>query len=85
MFSCTLLTSPVVRPAGYENQSLPVLMWIYGGGLTAGSSADPQYNVSGIVKTGSDLSPTIHWRFDKLPPRCLGLPAKPGYPSGRLK
>lgn len=29
-------------------------MWIYGGGLTAGSSADPQYNISGIVKTASD-------------------------------
>ena len=29
-------------------------MWIYGGGLTSGSSADPQYNLSGIVKTASD-------------------------------
>lgn len=44
----------VVRPAGYTNQSLPVLMWIYGGGLTVGSTADPQYNISGIVKTASD-------------------------------
>ncbi|KAK4539832.1 hypothetical protein LTR36_010293 [Oleoguttula mirabilis] len=48
------LTLNVVRPSGYENQSLPVLIWIYGGGLTAGSTADPQYNISGIVKTASD-------------------------------
>lgn len=31
-----------------------MLVWIYGGGLYAGSSADPQYNISGIVKTGSE-------------------------------
>lgn len=43
----------VVRPAGYENQTLPILLWIYGGGLTVGSTADPQYNISGIVQAGS--------------------------------
>ena len=43
-----------MRPTGYENQSLPVLIWIFGGGLTVGSTADPQYNISGIVKTASD-------------------------------
>ncbi|RMY59482.1 hypothetical protein D0863_11918 [Hortaea werneckii] len=47
------LTLNVIRPSGYDNQSLPVLMWIYGGGLYAGSSADPQYNLSGIVNTAS--------------------------------
>lgn len=49
------LTLNVIRPVGYENESLPVLLWIYGGGLTTGSSADPQYNMSGIVKTASDF------------------------------
>ncbi|KAI6819547.1 carboxylesterase [Hortaea werneckii] len=48
------LTLNVVRPSGYDNQSLPVLLWIYGGGLYAGSSADPQYNLSGIVNTASE-------------------------------
>ncbi|EMC98104.1 hypothetical protein BAUCODRAFT_22939 [Baudoinia panamericana UAMH 10762] len=44
----------VVRPSGHQDQALPILLWIFGGGLTAGSSADPQYNISGIVKTASD-------------------------------
>ncbi|KAL1634432.1 hypothetical protein SLS58_010673 [Diplodia intermedia] len=44
----------IVRPSGYTNTSLPVLIWIYGGGLSAGSGADPQYNLSGIVKTSTD-------------------------------
>ena len=47
------LTLNVIRPSGCENQSLPVLLWIYGGGLTAGSSADPQYDMSGIVNTST--------------------------------
>lgn len=48
------LTINVVRPAGLAadaDEPLPVLVWIYGGGLLAGSTADPQYNLSGIVAT----------------------------------
>lgn len=47
------LTLNVVRPAGFEDKKLPVLIWYYGGGLTVGSSADPQYNISGIVNTST--------------------------------
>ncbi|KAG9818137.1 carboxylesterase, partial [Aureobasidium melanogenum] len=47
------LTINVVRPSGYENKKLPVLVWIYGGGLTLGSTADPQYNLSGVVETST--------------------------------
>ncbi|KAK7908819.1 Alpha/Beta hydrolase protein [Apiospora marii] len=52
------LTINVVRPAkGNSNPSepLPVLAWIYGGGLSLGSTADPQYNLSGIVKLSQDM------------------------------
>ncbi|KAI9758761.1 MAG: hypothetical protein M4579_002864 [Chaenotheca gracillima] len=48
------LTLNVIRPHGQHKQKLPVLLWIYGGGLTAGSSADPQYNMSGIVRSSQD-------------------------------
>ncbi|KAK6002215.1 hypothetical protein QM012_001853 [Aureobasidium pullulans] len=47
------LTINVVRPSGHEDRKLPVLVWIYGGGLTLGSTADPQYNLSGIVETST--------------------------------
>jgi carboxylesterase type B len=47
------LTCSVIRPSGYNHKSLPVLVWIYGGGLTLGSTADPQYNLSGIVEAST--------------------------------
>lgn len=54
------LTLNVVRPAGTKaNDALPVLIWIYGGGLTSGSSADPQYNVSGILNVSQRLGQPI--------------------------
>ncbi|KAI1420726.1 Alpha/Beta hydrolase protein [Xylaria sp. FL1777] len=51
------LTLNVVRPHTHNltaADKLPVLVWIYGGGLFAGSSADPQYNLSGIVRASQD-------------------------------
>ncbi|KAH8646868.1 lipase [Xylariales sp. PMI_506] len=64
------LTINVVRPStssstnssttyGTNNKKLPVLVWIYGGGLYWGSSADPQYNLSGLVKVSQDLGEPI--------------------------
>ncbi|EMF13824.1 cholinesterase [Sphaerulina musiva SO2202] len=40
----------VVRPSGYENQSLPVGVWIHGGGLYQGGSRDDRYNLTFIVE-----------------------------------
>ncbi|KAH8817204.1 Alpha/Beta hydrolase protein [Xylogone sp. PMI_703] len=50
----------VVRPAGTSSHDrLPVLVWIYGGGLSGGSSADPQYNLSGIAHVGQELGKPV--------------------------
>lgn len=54
------LTLNVIRPAGNHSGSLlPVLVWIYGGGLYAGSTADPQYNLSGVVRVSQDLGQPV--------------------------
>ncbi|KAK1986730.1 carboxylesterase [Colletotrichum cereale] len=47
------LTINVVRPHGVAaDAKLPVALWIHGGGLTNGGSADPRYNLSFIVEQG---------------------------------
>ncbi|KAI0481768.1 alpha/beta-hydrolase [Xylaria cf. heliscus] len=53
------LTINVVRPAGKSQEPLPVLVWVYGGGLYAGSTADPQYNLSGIVQVSQEMGQPI--------------------------
>lgn len=34
-------------------------VWIYGGGLYTGSTADPRYNLSGIVKVSQDMGQPV--------------------------
>jgi carboxylesterase type B len=43
----------IIRPAGVHLEKLPVLLWIYGGGFTQGSSADPMWNLTYVVDTAA--------------------------------
>lgn len=50
------LTLNVVKPHGYDvNQSLPVAIWIHGGGFTDGSATRPAYNLSYIVENSEKI------------------------------
>ncbi|KZW02675.1 lipase [Exidia glandulosa HHB12029] len=49
----------IVRPSTQTGHPLPVLVWIYGGGLVSGSNSDPQYNLSGIVRTAQEVGQPI--------------------------
>jgi len=50
----------VVRPAGTDPAAqLPVAVWIHGGGLTMGGSADRRYNLSFIVQNSVELGTPI--------------------------
>jgi carboxylesterase type B len=50
----------VIRPAGLDDTAdLPVAVWIHGGGLTTGGSADPRYNLSFIVNHSVEMGTPI--------------------------
>ncbi|KIY48520.1 alpha/beta-hydrolase, partial [Fistulina hepatica ATCC 64428] len=48
----------VIRPSGYENTSLPVLVWIYGG-FQMGGTPDARYNLSFIVENSVRIGKPI--------------------------
>jgi len=49
----------VVRPSGYENASLPIAVWIHGGGFYQGGTADRRYNLSFIVENSVEIGKPI--------------------------
>ncbi|KAH7386387.1 Alpha/Beta hydrolase protein [Cadophora sp. MPI-SDFR-AT-0126] len=54
------LTVDVVRPAGTNSRDkLPVMVWIYGGGFTAGGSADARYNTSYLVNASVAINKPV--------------------------
>ncbi|RDW80939.1 carboxylic ester hydrolase-26 [Coleophoma crateriformis] len=54
------LTINIVRPTGVNaNQSLPVVLWLYGGGFYEGGTVDPRYNLSRIVQKGVEAEKPI--------------------------
>lgn len=57
------LTLDIVRPAAVQpgpvRPLLPVFVWIYGGGFTAGGSADSRYNTSYLVNASISIQKPI--------------------------
>ncbi|THX94206.1 alpha/beta-hydrolase [Aureobasidium pullulans] len=49
----------VVRPSGYENQSLPMLVWIHGGGFYMGGAVDRRYNLTFLVENSVKIGKPI--------------------------
>ncbi|KAK4448281.1 Alpha/Beta hydrolase protein [Podospora aff. communis PSN243] len=50
----------VIRPAGVDpSAQLPVAVWIHGGGLTMGGSADKRYNLTFIVERSVEVGTPI--------------------------
>lgn len=45
--------------AAAQQDLLPVLVWIYGGGLYTGATADPRYNLSGVVRVSQELGQPV--------------------------
>ncbi|CCH40705.1 Liver carboxylesterase 4 [Wickerhamomyces ciferrii] len=53
------LTLNIVKPHGEFNDSLPVAIWIHGGGFTDGSGSRPSYNTSWIVQNSIEIGKPI--------------------------
>ncbi|RPA71466.1 alpha/beta-hydrolase [Ascobolus immersus RN42] len=73
------LTLNVWRPsnaAGATRKGLPVMVWIHGGGFTAGSSDTPVYDAQRLVKnTGNVIIVSMNYRLG-----LFGFPLTPAIP-----
>ncbi|KAI4722066.1 alpha/beta-hydrolase [Aureobasidium sp. EXF-10727] len=49
----------VVRPSGYENASLPMVVWIHGGGFYMGGAVDRRYNLTFLVENSVKIGKPI--------------------------
>lgn len=53
------LYANVIRPSGFDGQSLPVAFWIHGGGFYQGGGVDQRYNASFIVQNSVRIGKPI--------------------------
>ncbi|CCH42343.1 Liver carboxylesterase 4 [Wickerhamomyces ciferrii] len=63
------LTLNIVKPHGWENETLPVGIWIHGGSFTEGSGVSGAFNLSWIVQNSIDIGKpfigvTINYRLN---------------------
>ena len=81
------LTLSIWAPVTATNESLPVFIWIYGGGYVTGGSNVPYQNPSKWVqRTQSHVVVSIQYRLNIFGfPQAAGLPSQnPGYLDQRL-
>lgn len=66
----------VIRPAGTtESDRLPVLVWIFGGGLVQGTANDPRYNGTYLVKRSVEIGKPIIFASINYRVAAFGFPA----------
>lgn len=53
------LSINIVRPAGFKNESLPVVTWIHGGSYQTGTSSLPNYNLTYLVQRSVEIGKPI--------------------------
>lgn len=69
--STDCLNLNIIRPSGYEDEALPVVVWIHGGGFATGTGADPGTNTSFVVQASVEngtpvMAVTLNYRLGFL-------------------
>lgn len=69
--SADCLSLNIIRPAGHEDEALPVVVWIHGGGFAASTGADPGTNTSFVVQASVEngmpvMAVTLNYRLGFL-------------------
>lgn len=65
-FSEDCLYLNVWSTAKNTNEKLPVLVWIYGGGFSLGTTSDPNYDCEALARKGGIILASINYRVGQL-------------------